>query len=449
MATLENLENEENEETTQGAGGWNELAAQQRANRETEAMAVNQRLFDGFANIEAGSKMRQAAASQQRAIAGAAMMESAFRNGGMSDRSLSQAFSQAFGMPVFGGQLVNLGKGKGLSFVMYGAAKDPQTGKATIAPIAMMDGVQMSQTLQKAKLGDRTADLQKAIYGDLSSRFTTDQLGKMGVQSPTAPVSTGGAVISAAGMRALRGEPRPRSTISVFSNIGGDGYAGTGTRSATIRPDGTREEATTGTRDPNYQGKWTVLSSGPEGDGLTRDENGKVVNNPNARQITRYRNDKTGEVVEVPQGDTLRNVLQRGGSERERIAQMNNDSREKRAKIAAEATTYKANAAKEIAEMKAKGADGLNADQLNALGKIVNNSLADEELRSAATQLLIDEINRKRGGGKGGTAQPKKGGDSSAQGGEKKITGYRYNKDRSKRIPVYSDGTQGEVEDAK
>ena len=110
-------------------------------------------------------------------------------------------------------------------------------------------------------------------------------------------------------------------------------------------------------------------------------------------------------------------------SEKERIAQMNNDSRERRAQISADATTYKANAAKEIAEMKAKGEDGLDADQLNALSKIVNNPLADEELRSAATQKLLDEINRKRGDGdKGGAAQQKKGGDSSMQGGDEDIT---------------------------
>ena len=401
-------------------GSWNELAAQQRANAETEQMAANQKLFDGFASIETAARERQVALYRQRAIAGAAMMESAFKNGGMSDRSLSDAFSQAFGMPVFGGQIVNLGKNGGLNFVMYGAAKDPQTGEAKIAPVAMMNSVQMKRILSRAGTGDRTADLEDMVDTYNSSRFTADQMGQMGIQRRTAPISTGGAVISAAGMRALRGEPRPRSTISVFSNIGGDGYAGTGTRSATIHPDGTREEVTTGTRREDAPGKWRVLESNADGQ--------------------RYANDKTGEEVFVPKGDSLRNVLQRGGSERERIAQMNNDSRERRAQIAADATTYKANAAKEIAEMKAEGADGLNADQLNALGKIVNNSLADEELRSAATQLLIDEINRKRGGGKGGMAQPKKGGDSSTQ---KPKAGDMIEKD-GKKYELYT-GADGKL----
>lgn len=404
---------------------WNELAAQQRATRETEQMNANQQLFDGFVNIETAARDRQLALNHQRAIAGAAMIDSAFRNGGMSDRSLSQAFSEAFGQPIYGGQILDLPDGKGKAFVMYGAAKDPQTGEAKVAPVAMMDGTQMMKVLQSANLGDRTKGVQNAIYGDLSSRFTPDQLGKMGVSRPSAPISTGGAVISAAGMRALRGEPRPRSTVSVFSNIGGDGYAGTGTRSATIRPDGTRDEVTTGSRREDAPGKWRVLESSADG--------------------TRYENDKTGEVVNVPKGSNLREVLRSGGSERERIAQMNNDSRERRAQIAADATREKANKMKEVAEIRARAAgkkDGFKVGDLKILNDIANDPMADDESREAARGLMGDAIDQlsskkrqsmKQGGGRG----------------EKQVTGYRYNKDRSKRIPVYSDGTEGEVEDVK
>ena len=286
MATPDNMDN------------WNALAAQQRDTRETEQMDADQKLFDGFVNIETAARDRQLALNHQRAIAGAAMIDSAFRNGGMSDRSLSQAFSEAFGQPIYGGQILDLPDGKGKAFVMYGATKDQQTGEAKVAPVAMMDGAQMMKVLQSAKLGGRTEGVQKAIYGDLSSRFTPDQLGKMGIQNPSAPISTGGVVISAAGMRALRGEPRPRSTISVFSNIGGDGKVGTGTRSATIRPDGTREEVTTGSRREDAPGRWRVLSVGPD----PSDEKGE-------RQIRRYENDKTGEVVDVPEGSSLGDII--------------------------------------------------------------------------------------------------------------------------------------------
>jgi len=414
---------------------WNELAAQQRANRETQEMAQNQQIFDQFGAIEQNAKQQAMLRDKQKAIAGAAMMESAFRNGGMSDRSLSPAFSEAFGQPILGGQFVDLGEGRGRGFVLYGAGKDAQ-GNPSVAPVAMMDGAQMMRVLQRAGLGDRTAGLQKELYGEMSSRLTADQIGKMGIQNPSAPISTGGAVISAAGMRALRGEPRPRSTISVFSNIGGDGYAGTGTRSATISPDGTREEVTTGSRREDAPGKWKVLSVGPD----PSDESGK-------RQIRRYENDKTGEVVDVPDGETLRNVLQRGGSERERIAQMNNDSREKRAQVTAEATKYKADMAKEIAEIRARQQTGrqgrsATANDAKRLAEIVGDYGLDEATRNAAKEALDNTLASL---GKATSAPTQKGGNK----GEKQVTGYRYNKDRSKRIPVYSDGTEGEVEDVK
>lgn len=40
-------------------------------------------------------------------------------------------------------------------------------------------------------------------------------------------------------------------------------------------------------------------------------------------------------------------------------------------------------------------------------------------------------------------------GGQQQQGGEKKIKGYRYSKDRKQRIPVYEDGSEGAVEDVK
>lgn len=283
-----NDEQEQEEVFHAPTGSWNELAAQQRATRETQEMAQNQQMFDQFGAIEQNAKQQAMLRDKQKAIAGAAMMESAFRNGGMSDRSLSPAFSEAFGQPILGGQIVDLGEGRGRGFVLYGAGKDAQ-GNPSVAPVAMMDNAQMMRVLQRAGLGDRTAGLQKELYGEMSSRLTPDQLGKMGIQNPSAPISTGGAVISAAGMRALRGLPRQRSTVSVYSNVGGDGRIGTGSRSATIRPDGTRDEETTGTRAPDYQGKWKVLESNGEG--------------------TRYENDKTGEVVSVPKGNSLGDVI--------------------------------------------------------------------------------------------------------------------------------------------
>lgn len=403
-------------ETLEEANDWNELAAQQRATRETEEMAQNQQMFDQFGAIEQNAKQQAMLRDRQRAIAGAAMMESAYRNGGMSDRSLGPAFSEAFGQPILGGQIVDLGEGRGRGFVLYGAGKDAQ-GNPSVAPVAMMDGAQMMRVLQRAGLGDRTAGLQKELYGEMSSRLTADQIGKMGIQNPSAPISTGGAVISAAGMRALRGEPRPRSTVSVFSNIGGDGYAGTGTRSATIRPDGTREEVATGTRREDAPGRWRVLSVGPD----PSDEKGK-------RQIRRYENDKTGEVVDVPDGSSLRDVLRSGGSERERIAQMNNDSREKRAQVTAEATKYKADMAKEIAEIRARQQTGkvgreATANDAKRLAEIVGDYRLDEATRNAAKEALDNTLASL---GKATSAPAQKGGDKGGS-GFKQLSPEEYN----------------------
>jgi hypothetical protein len=267
---------------------WFNAIRQQNDEREANEIAEDQKIFDGFGAIEQNAKQQSILRDRQRAIAGAAMMQSAFKNGGMSDRSLSAAFSEAFGQPIYGGQIVDLGEGQGRGFVLYGAAKDAN-GNQSIGPVAMMNGAQMLKVLQSAKLGDRTADLQKEIYNDLSSRFTPEQIGSMGVQNPSAPISKGSTTISGSAMRALRGQPRQRSTISVFSNVGGDGRVGSGSHSAIIRPDGTREEYVTGTRDPNYQGRWKVRVS---------DADGKL-----------YENDKTGEEIRVPNGTNLGDVL--------------------------------------------------------------------------------------------------------------------------------------------
>ena len=297
-------------------GDWDSLAQQTAYNREMEQIKANRQAFDQYIAIEDGAKQQKLALDHQRAIAGAAMIQSAFRNGGMSDRSLSAAFSQAFGRPIYGGQLVkgmNIGNGPETVFAMYGAAKDPQTGKATIAPVAMMGTREMLQVLKRAGLGDATNAIQDSLINNsYLGKLTDDQRAAMGVLRPSAPISTGGTEISAAGVRALRGLPRPRSSVSSYYSDGAGGevrtYSGPETGYQNVR------EAS-GTFSPDYQGRWKVLESGP---------NGK-----------RYENSRTGEVVNVPDGSTLRDVL-RGTSEKEKVAQINAQGRVDSAKLAAE-----------------------------------------------------------------------------------------------------------------
>ena len=71
--------------------------------------------------------------------------------------------------------------------------------------------------------------------------------------------------------------------------------------------------------------------------------------------------------------------------------------------------------------------------------------LNDEQaaaFQTSLTRILSDAF----GGGQGGGEEENPNGEEEPKGGQRIIKGYRYNKDRSKRIPVYDDGTQGEPE---
>lgn len=71
--------------------------------------------------------------------------------------------------------------------------------------------------------------------------------------------------------------------------------------------------------------------------------------------------------------------------------------------------------------------------------------LNDEQaaaFQTSLTRILSDAF----GGGQGGGEEENPNGEEAPKGGQRIIKGYRYNKDRSKRIPVYDDGTQGEPE---
>jgi len=71
--------------------------------------------------------------------------------------------------------------------------------------------------------------------------------------------------------------------------------------------------------------------------------------------------------------------------------------------------------------------------------------LNDEQaaaFQTSLTRILSDAF----GGGQSGGEEENPNGEEAPKGGQRIIKGYRYNKDRSKRIPVYDDGTQGEPE---
>lgn len=417
------------DEKSVAAKGWNELAEQQRLNEEQAQMNANRKAFNQYIAIEDGAKQQKLALDHQRAIAGAAMIQSAFRNGGMSDRSLSAAFSEAFGQPIYGGQLVkgmNIGNGPETVFTMYGAAKDPQTGKATIAPVAMMGTREMLQVLKRAGLGDATNAIQDSLINNsYLGKLTDDQRAAMGVSRPSAPITTGGTEISAAGVRALRGLPRPRSSVSSYYSDGAGGevrtYSGPETGYQNVR------EAS-GTFSPDYQGRWKVLES--NGDGQ------------------RYANDRTGEEIFVPKGDTLRNVLLRGGSERERIARIQAQGRVDAAAVRAAgrrtagagagAVKFDKDEFAAVKEMRAAYAPKIE----NEDGEMVDNPNADPEMfrrySDRLDQLLL-------GGGEGVSD-----GGEGTQGGTSGVDAKRQelirrgllNPDGSPKQPAADNGGQ-------
>lgn len=284
-------------------GDWDSLLNYQRRHQEAEQQKANQQILDGYLNIETAAKQRRVALNQNKAIAGAAAINSAYRNGGFSDPSLRESLSNAFGMPVYGGQIVDMGEGMGKSFVLYGAKSDPKTGEAQFAPVALLDDKSVLQVIKRANAGDAMNDAAKEFYASASSRYTPAQLSDFGVSRPGGPMVLGSAEIRS------RGPRHSRVSASYFDGEGGysrmdyDGWTGE------------RQEVRGGTMSPEYPGRWKVLESGP---------NGK-----------RYENSRTGEVVNVPDGSTLRDVL-RGTSEKEKIAQINAQGRVDSAKIAAE-----------------------------------------------------------------------------------------------------------------
>ena len=63
-----NDEQEQEEVFHAPTGSWNELAAQQRANRETQEMAQNQQMFDQFGAIEQNAKQQKRLSRQLKSL---------------------------------------------------------------------------------------------------------------------------------------------------------------------------------------------------------------------------------------------------------------------------------------------------------------------------------------------------------------------------------------------
>lgn len=396
--------------------GWADaLAAQDAARRsaqDAETRKYGERVMSEFDNIVTRDREKKAEARRMKDATLSALMLHARNGDGFVPPSLLAAASRNMGFPVAGGNFDENG-----NFMLYTAAKG-RDGRTLLSPVAIASPEMQLGTLSRAQMG---IGMQRDIYSRLSERYTPSQLDGLGLRNPDAPVSDGGVTLSGGTARRLGASilgPERRG-ISAFGANGRGGFtnyennADTGFR--TVRED-------YGTRGNDGAADWKLVSAGPDPSDDEFDADGNKAVNPNPRQMRRYENGKTGEVVSVRDGEQP--PWERSAtSEKERIARANNAARLERdrannaarlemqgekAKAAkenvetqTEATKYKADAMERIAAIRAnakgKGSDSsgggskgpaYNGRDLKDVVDILTNPLADEETKNAARNVL-------------------------------------------------------------
>ena len=314
---------------------WNAAAIEQERERKAAEDAETQRygeqVMSDFDNLVAKGNQRRAESRRMKDATLSAMILQARNGNGYVPPDVLDAASENMGFRVAGGNFDKKG-----NFILYGLQQG-EDGSAQMAPVAIASPGMQLQTLSRAKMG---LEYQREIYEGLSRRYTPEQLEKRGYANPDSPQVVGSTTMSGSAARRLFGMGGPeRRGVSSFSADGKGGFSRTHTG-----PDGVTTREDFGTRDPNYKGRWKQISVGPDPDDKKFDENGNEVNNPNPRQIRRYENDKTGEVVSVRDGETPPWEQ----TERTRTAQIN-------ARAQAERDAAKIKAQKDVAEINAAG----------------------------------------------------------------------------------------------
>lgn len=198
----------------------------------------------------------------------------------------------------------------------------------------------------------------------------------------------------------------------------------------------------------NYVGKIDPTTGKPFSDGRIHfveyalDDNGKLaVNQKSGRPLLNADNPISNEFY----GRTMdgyfgkyKDRLSGGGMseermqlERDRLAQRKEEEQGRNARAGLKNDTANARLAASVAKNMTDIKRGLKLSDDQAM-----------QFQTSLTRILSDAF----GGGAndGGEENPQ--GANQQKGGQKALKGYRYNRDRSKRIPVYDDGTQGEPE---
>ena len=240
------------------------------------------KLYDGYMGVVRRNREDADRTMRQRTVAAAAALMNIYENpgnGGLSDRSLSDSLSGAFGTPVLGMQRLDGLKGGDEALNGSVALIVPQQGQdggVTTGVSAMLNPAQQLKILQDARLGDRTAPLQRELWGGLAKRFTPEQLEQQGLRDPDSLFrpqgaaqqggEAGGTTFSGGTAARLGASilPQERRGISAFASDGRGGFsqyrAGPETGGRVVSHD-------YGTRAPEYGGARSVPggSAAPQG----------------------------------------------------------------------------------------------------------------------------------------------------------------------------------------
>lgn len=389
---------------------WTDFAAKRQQVQMDADYDENLKRFNELNELQLRA---QADARKQEAMRNADLASIAImtrRNGGFLNPAVLPALSNRLGVSIGGANLDKDG-----NLVVY--TRDQRTNK--LSPIAILDEAQQLASLQKSKLGQ---DLWQGLYDNVSKRMTASQLESVGLRNPSKVISTGGVTMNGAAANALLGRPQKRSTISVYSTTSGV--------SRTKRPgedwqidymaDWRRKELA----DEEANRQADIAGAKRKGSGtLTLDERLQLEDRKDKRQEAAISAREKSE----------------GGKHEIQLRQMFN-----RRKKSAEDNIAKYE--KELRGAKKK------------IGKLEEPMYSDEEIQQKLDERansLVASIREDFGefansfANEGGSiptrqAAPKKVDNTKSE--VKTVTGYRYSKDRTKRIPVYSDGTQGEIE---
>lgn len=357
-----------------------------------QQISANRGVYDGYAQMGNTVAARQAQFVGNANAHLASSLRLAAENGGRLPQYAWQGLGGALGLDGKDTAIVGGGFDKKGGFMLAVARKNPQTGQ--VEQTLMSFTPQQQYSLMLSTPGIFSRQEVEGMRGQLIDNFHMhpDQVpqvpqgwgetGNVGVGNRTA---TGGTSVNP---NWLYG-PQRRSSISAF---GADGRGGFTQYESNEQTGYQLQQRDSGTRADDDKGRWKVLSRGAD------------TNSDDGTQITRYENDKTGEVVSVRDGETPP-WESRAVGEKERIARINADGKIKAAEKANETKMNLAEAANALkqygidvsAQLKERGLDiqQQNADERSAHNQAVESQQAENEKGRSSRARMANETKTK------------------------------------------------------